>query len=133
MNWRKVLSWEEPQIVSVPLSVYVPDRGYVNKEDGVINGDKIDNILYPRLKNKFFTTIKRILGKDFNLVKAELDGLYDWDESSESLLFEGTVDGPRELIKKLLVTGNSVWPTGTNRQAEEEIADALSEQAIYEK
>jgi hypothetical protein len=59
--------------------------------------------------------------------------LYDWDESSESLLFEGTVDGPRELIKKLLVTGNSVWPTGTNRQAEEEIADALSEQAIYEK
>jgi hypothetical protein len=44
MNWRKVLSWEEPQIVSVPLSVYVPDRGYVNKEDGVINGDKIDNI-----------------------------------------------------------------------------------------
>ncbi len=133
-NWRQILSWEVPQNVSIILPVWVSDKGYVDREEAdAVDVPKINNVLYPKLKNRFLTTIKRILGKDANLVKADLDTMFDWDADSEIIMFEGQVEGPKNLIKKLLVTPNSVWPTGNNRQAEEEIKDALKEQAIYEK
>jgi hypothetical protein len=129
-NWRKVLSWEEQDNVSVILSVWTSDRGYVDREDGTLDDNKVENILYPKLAKRFLTTIKRILGRYSDLVEAHLDSHYDWDDSSEVIMFGGEVEGPRDLIMKLLVTGNSVWPTGNRQQAKEEIEDALT---IYEK